>query len=404
MAGRITVEPTAWADPEKIGSVFSDLRRNCPVSRVDVAGYEPFWLVTRHADVLAVERDATGFTNHPRSVLQTAQRDARLHRNGRLRTLIHMDGAEHRAHRDVTADWFRPRNLRTIRADVAAQAARAVDELVELGGECDFAAEIALRFPLRVILSIMGLPAEDYGLMLRLTQELFGAEDPDLRRGDNPDEAYGPVIGELFRYYAELSRDRRAAPTADLSSVIAGADIGEAERLSYYALIATAGHDTTSYSIAGGLLALLQHPEQLALLRRSPELIDRAVAEILRWTTPARHFMRTAQRDCELGGVPIRTGESLMLSYVAANRDEAVFPDADRFDITRVHNRQVAFGFGVHTCLGANLARMELRLLLTELLRRIPHLELAGEPAWSQSLIVGGVKRLPVRYRAEARR
>jgi cytochrome P450 len=401
MDGRIAAEPTAWADPEKINSVFADLRRHRPVSLVDVPGYRPFWLVTRHAEVQAVELDAAGFTNHPRSVLQTARLDARLNHSGKLRTLVHMDGAEHRAHRAVTADWFRPRRLRTVQDEIAAQAARAVDDLVALDGECDFAARIALGFPLRVILSIMGLPPEDYGVMLRLTQELFGAEDPDLRRDENTGDAYGQVFGDLFRYYAALTRDRQAAPTADLASVIANADIGEAERLSYYVLIATAGHDTTSYAIAGGLLALLRHPDQLELLRRRPELIGGAVEEVLRWTTPARHFMRTAQRDRELGGARIRAGESLMLSYVAANRDESVFPDPDRFDITRAHNRHVAFGFGVHTCLGANLARMEIRLLFTELLGRLPHLELAGEPAWSQSLIVGGVKRLPIRYQRE---
>lgn len=399
MDGCIATEAAAWADPEKIDAVFAELRRREPVSLVDVPGFQPFWLVTRHADVQAVERDAAGFTNHPRTVLQTAELDARLNRGGKLRTLVHMDGAEHRAHRGITADWFRPRSLRRVQAEVAARAVRAVDQLVELGGECDFAAEIALGFPLRVILSIMGLPESDYGLMLRLTQELFGAQDPDLRREENPGSAYGHVFGDLFRYYAALTRDRQALPTQDLSSVIANAEIGEVERLSYYVLIATAGHDTTSYAIAGGLLALLQHPEQLELLRRRPELIDGAVEEMLRWTTPARHFMRTARRDTELGGVRIRAGESVMLSYVSANRDETVFAGPDRFDITRAPNRQIAFGFGVHTCLGAGLARMEMRLLFTELLRRLPHLQLAGEPAWSQSLIVGGVKRLPIRYR-----
>lgn len=402
MNGHLVANPGAWAQPEKLDGVFADLRRHDPVSRVEVPGYDSFWLVTRHADVLTVERDAEGFTNHPRSVLQTAELDARLNSSGKLRTLVHMDGAEHRSHRAVAADWFRPRSLRAVQDEITAHAVQAVDDLAALGGECDFAAEIALGFPLRVILSIMGLPARDYPLMLRLTQELFGAQDPDLRRGQDTGNAYGQVFGDLFRYYAALTRDRRASPTTDLASVIANADIGEAERLSYYVLIATAGHDTTSYSITGGLLALLQHPEQLELLRRRPELIDGAVEESLRWTTPARHFMRTAARDCELGGTRIRAGESLMLSYVSANRDESVFTDPERFDITRTRNRQVAFGFGVHTCLGANLARMEMRLLFAELLRRLPHLELAGEPAWSQSLIVGGVKRLPIRYQVTA--
>jgi len=389
----------AWAQPEKLEETFAELRLLNPVSRVEVPGYEPFWLLTRHADVVAIERDHDGFTNHPRAVLQTAELDARLRRGQKLRTLVHMDGEDHRCHRAVAADWFRPRSLREIEAGIAAHARAAVDALTGPAGECDFAAAIAQRYPLHVILEILGLPAGDYDWMLRLTQEVFGAEDPDLQRSADPGSAYAAAFTDLFRYYRALTEARIAVPTGDLASVIANADIGEAERLSYYVLIATAGHDTTSYSLSGGLLALLTYPQQLELLRRDPELINPAVEEMLRWTTPARHFMRTATRDCEIGGTTIHAGESVMLSYLSANRDETVFDRPDEFDITRAHNKHVAFGFGVHTCLGANLARLEMRLLLTELLNRLDFIELAGEPTWSQSLIVGGVKHLPIRYR-----
>ncbi|MEU4418872.1 cytochrome P450, partial [Nocardia salmonicida] len=316
---------------------------------------------------------------------------------GPLRSLVDMDGSEHRLHRDVTADWFKPRNLRSIEDTVRAEASRTVDELIESGPDVDFA-EATLQFPLRVILSLLGLPREDYAWMLQKTQEVFGATDPDLQKERDLAVAYQQTFREVLEYFTQLTVSRQANPTDDLASVIANADIGEAERLSYYGLIATAGHDTTSYSIAGGMLALLQNPDQLSRLREDSELLPQAVEEMLRWTTPVRGFMRNAQRQTELNGVTIQAGDALLLSFLSANRDEAVFDDPQRFDITRTPNRQLAFGFGPHNCLGGNLARMEMKLLFAELLSRIDDLELAGEPSWAEAVIVGGVKRLPVRF------
>lgn len=397
LVGDVVADPRAWGDPDSIDVALAELRHTEPVCWVEAEGHTPFWLVTRHADVVAVERDPETFTNHPRTVLQTTDLDERLNRGAKLRTLVHMDGEEHRAHRAVTADWFKPPSLAEIEDEISRLARVAVDELVALGGECDFASEIGLRYPLRVILSILGLPEEDYGRMLRLTQETFGAEDPDHQRTTDAAAAYRETFRDYFEYFGALTEGRRGCPAADLSSVIANADIGTYERLSYYILIATAGHDTTSYTAAGGMLALLENPEQLALLRREPELMPGAVEEMLRWATPVRHFMRTAQADAEIGGFPIAKGEAVMLSYRSANRDETVFEDPFAFDITRQPNKHRAFGYGPHTCLGANLARLELRVLFAELLSRLD-VELAGEPAWAQSVIVGGVKRLPIRY------
>lgn len=397
MDGRIVADPTAWANVEKIEAVLAELRRTEPVSWVDPPGYTPFWLIAAHKDVVAVERAPELFTNDPRTVLQTSEMDARLERSS-FRTLVHMDGQEHSDHRAATADWFRPRSLRAIEDAISAQARQAVDELVALGGSCDLAAEIGLRYPLRVIMSILGLPPEDYELMLQLTQETFGANDPDMQRDDESGSSYNETFRAFYEYFGELTTQRRANPTDDLATVIATADIGESERMSYYVLIATAGHDTTSYSIAGGMLGLLENPDQLELLRAEPELVPQAVEEMLRWATPVRHFMRTAKSDTEIDGVAIRRGDAVMLSYLSANRDETVFDQPDRFDITRTPNRQLSFGLGPHSCLGLNLARMEMRLLLAEMVQRLDHLELAGEPAYAQSLIVGGVKRLPIRY------
>ncbi|PKV81987.1 cytochrome P450 [Nocardia fluminea] len=395
--GAIVADPVAWADPGQIEDVLAGLRREDPVSWVEIPGYNPFWLVTRHADVMAVERNAELFTSGERVLLQSAdQDDAR--RNGPLKSLIDMDGAEHRTHRAVTNDWFKPGRIRSREEAVTAEARRTVDELIERGGECDFA-EVIAQFPLRVVLSILGLPPEKSSWVQQMTQEVFGATDPDMRRGGDLGQSYRETMREVLTYFMGLTADRQKNPNDDLASVIANADIGEAERLSYYGLIATAGHDTTSYSITGGMAALLENPDQLALLRRDPEALTDAVEEMLRWSSPVRGFLRTAQRDTEVGGVPIKAGQSLLLSFLSANRDEAAFEEPTRFDITRARNRHVAFGFGPHACLGAHLARLEMKVFFTELLSRIDEIELAGEPAFAQAVIVSGIKRLPVRYK-----
>ena len=399
-SGEVIADPQAWSDPAGVEATLAELRRSEPVSWVEPPGHTPFWLVTRHADVVAVERDAETFTNDPRVLLQTAELDEQRRRGGKLRSLLEMDGEEHRAHRAVTADWFKPPSLARIEDELTRLAGVAVDDMLELGGECDFATQVAVQYPLRVILSILGLPQSDYARMLRLTQETFGAQDPDYQRGTDAAASYRETFREFFEYFGALTEAKQACPVSDLSSVIANdPDLGRAERLSYYMIIATAGHDTTAYTAAGGMLALLQHPEQLALVRRRPELLSGAVEEMLRWATPVRNFMRTAQVDCEVGGVAIRQGDSLALSFLSANRDEAAFEDPYTFDVTRQPNKHRAFGFGPHTCLGANLARMELRILFAELLARLD-IELAGEAEWAQAVMVSGVKRLPIRYRA----
>jgi cytochrome P450 len=265
-------------------------------------------------------------------------------------------------------------------------------------------ADVALHYPLRVILSILGLPQDDERRMLRLTQELFGSGDPALRRpGTETDLA--AVIKDFYRYFTQLAADRRAAPTADLATVIANAEIGgrplrDTAMLSYFVLIATAGHDTTSASLAGGLGALIDHPDELARLRRHPARIAAAVDEIVRWVSPVRHFMRYATEPADLGGVTVEPGDALLLSYPSANRDEAVFQDPFRFDIARPNaDRHLGFGFGVHHCLGAHLARLELTAFFTELLPRLESIERDGPEEQIRATFVGGPRRMPVRYR-----
>jgi cytochrome P450 len=238
--------------------------------------------------------------------------------------------------------------------------------------------------------------------MLRLTQQLFGAEDPDFG-GDDPEQARLAAIMDFGMYFNQMTADRRARPTDDIASTIANANLDDLQTASYYVIIATAGHDTTSSSLAGGLEALLRNPDQLRALREDPRLIDNAVDEMIRWVTPVRHFMRYAQEDAVVGTTPVRKGERLLLSYLSGNRDESVFADPFRFDVRRVNAEDhVAFGIGVHFCLGAHLARMELRALFRELLPRLEAIELAGEPEYTATTFVGGPKRVPIRYRLRA--
>jgi cytochrome P450 len=304
--------------------------------------------------------------------------------------------------RAIGANWFRPRAMRAMEVRVTELARHYVDRMAEAGGECDFATQIAAHYPLYVILSLLGLPESDFPRLLKLTQELFGGADEERRRGAAPEEQMAALL-DFFAYFQNLTAARRAEPTGDLASAIANARVdgeylSDFDTASYYVIIATAGHDTTSSTISGGLHALIEHPGELARLRDDPALLSTAADEMIRWVTPVKEFMRTAATDTQVGGVPVKEGESLLLSYPSANRDEEVFDDPFRFDVGRDPNKHLAFGFGVHYCLGAALARMETRALFAELLPRLESVELAGQPEWVATTFVGGLKHLPIRY------
>ncbi len=385
-----------------------DLHARGPIHRVEEDGFVPFWAVIDLEELREVERQADLFTNRPEPVLaRTADREAQLAQGGQVKSLIHMDDPEHRKYRSLTNDWFKPASIRRMADDIDALSVEALATLERFGGECDFAKEIALPYPLQVILKILGLPEEDYGRMLVLTQQLFGADDPDLQRESLGPEKLADVIADFYRYFAALTKERRANPTDDLATLIAngkidGEDMPELEQMGYYLIVATAGHDTTSSAMAGGLHALAEHPAELEKLRADPELLPNAIEEIIRWTSPVRHFLRTATRDTEIAGQPIREGDRIYLSYLAANLDPKVFKDPLRFDVARDDaDRQIAFGYGVHFCLGSHLARMELRSLFGHLVPRLASLEVAGPAPASKTPFVGGLKSLPIRYRLE---
>ena len=403
-------DPRTYADDRAYHALFTRLRREDPVHWTEPDGYRPFWTVSRHADVIEVERQSRRFLNDPRLALIPAEVEAQiLARTGRhytVRSLVNMDDPDHRVFREVAQAWFMPRNLRRLEAELTRLAAEAVERMAALGGACDFVRDVATWYPLRVIMTILGVPQEDEPAMLKLTQELFAPADPERGRGVSA-ETRMATTKEFFAYFTSMIADRRRRPRDDVASVIANAEvngspIGELEAASYYIIIATAGHDTTTATTAGGLLALLKHPGELARLRADRSLLATAIDEMLRWVTPVKHFFRTAAEGAELGGRRIRAGDSLMLCYPSANRDEDVFEDPFAFRVDRAPNRHLAFGYGPHLCLGEHLAKLEIRTFYETLLDRVAEIELAGEAASVASTFVGGLKRLPVRYRVQA--
>jgi cytochrome P450 len=400
-AGNLLADPQAYTDESRLHAALAHLRANAPVSRVEVPNYRPFWAITKHADIMDVERNNVLFTNWPRPVLTTTEGDEMQAAVG-VRTLIHLDDPQHRVVRAIGADWFRPKAMRALKVRVDELAKNYVDKMLTVGPECDFVQEVAVNYPLYVIMSLLGIPESDFSRMLKLTQELFGSDDSEFRRGSSSEDQL-PALMDMFGYFNGVTASRREHPTEDLASAIANARIdgeplSDIETVSYYLIVATAGHDTTSATISGGLHALIDNPDQLHRLRDNPDLMPLATEEMIRWTTPVKEFMRTAAEDTEVRGVPIAAGESLLLSYVSGNRDEDVFTDPFRFDVGRDPNKHLAFGYGVHFCLGAALARMEVSSFFAELVPRLDSIELTGDPEHVATTFVGGLKHLPVRY------
>lgn len=405
-AADVFADPTAYADEPRLHAALTHLRAHAPVSLVDRPPFRPFWAITKHADVMEIERANNLFLSAPRPLLAPAEADdlaqSLLDAGMGLRTLIHMDDPHHRVIRAIGADWFRPKAMRALKVRIDELARIHVDKLLAAGPECDFVTEVAKNYPLYVILSLLGLPESDFPRMLSLTQEMFGGDDTEFQRGTTPEEQL-QVLLEFFAYFNELTAARRANPTEDLASAIAnarveGEPLSDIDTASYYVIIATAGHDTTSATIAGGLQALIENPDQLTRLTDNPDLMPLATEEMVRWVTPVKEFMRTAAADTVVRGVPIAKGESVYLSYVSANRDEEVFDDPFRFDVGRNPNKHLAFGYGIHFCLGAALARMEISSFFAELLPRLKSIELSGKPELTATTFVGGLKHLPIRY------
>ncbi|HWA63043.1 MAG TPA: cytochrome P450 [Caulobacteraceae bacterium] len=411
------IDPKAYADGKRIDEAFKTLRREAPLAVAQPDGFRPFWVVTRHADILEIERQNDLFHNGDtfttltnieggEKVLQMTGGSPHL-----VRSLVQMDNPDHHAYRRLTQSWFMPQNLRGLEARIREIAKGFVERMAAHGDRCDFARDVAFLYPLHVIMEVLGVPEVDEPRMLKLTQELFGSADPDLNRSgsalQDADQALAniqAVVMDFMTYFNAMTEDRRKNPRQDLASVIAngqidGAPLGHLEAMSYYIIAATAGHDTTSSTTAGALWALAENPDQFAKVKADPSKIPGLVEESIRWVTPVKHFMRSATADAEIAGQKIAKGDWIMLCYPSGNRDEAAFTDPFKFDVERSPNKHVAFGYGAHVCLGQHLARMEMRILWEELFARLDSLELDGTPKNMEANFVCGPKSVPIRFK-----
>ena len=418
------IDPKSYADWDPLLDLFDQLRAESPVTRIESPSgdHDPFWLVTGYDEVMKVSKDNATFLNAPRATVFTNKTGELFARQitaqqgeespNLVSSLVVLDAPKHPKLRRLTQEWFMPKNLRTIEADIRALAKKTVDRLIAAGPEADFVPLVSAPYPLHVVMQILGVPEEDEPRMLFLTQQMFGGQDEDLNKSGlanlTPEQVFQIVSGavaDFEAYFEGLAAQRRANPTSDVATILAnavidGEPISPRDLAGYYIIVAAAGHDTTSASTAGAMLALAQDPDQFARVKADRSLVPGIVEEAIRWTTPVQHFMRTAANDVELGGVQIKAGDWLMLNYVAANHDPAQFDNPRKFDAAREANRHAAFGAGAHQCLGLHLARLEMRILIDALLDRLDSVELAGEPKRAKSTFVGGLKTLPLRFNA----
>ncbi|MGE4322640.1 MAG: cytochrome P450 [Sphingobium sp.] len=408
------VDPKAYQDAAPVDEAFAAIRRDHPFDVAHPQGYAPFWVASRHADIVEIERQPDLFHAGDRpTVLANREAEQMAYaftgEPNLIRSLVSIDGMEHKQIRAVTFSAFTPAAIRKWEEVVRTLARRTVDEMVARAPECDFAADIAFLYPLRVVMRVLGVPDEDQPMMLKLTQEIFSSNDPELNRNRQevtPAEAMAQLnqtMLDLEAYFGKVTEKLRADPDGSVNSLIANARIGDdylnrRQLMGYYIIAATAGHDTTSNALAGAMWAMAQDRAILPDLQADPGLIPGFIEESIRWTTPVKHFMRTATADTQVAGRDVAKGDWIMLSYHSANRDEAAFADPFTFDHRRKPNKQIAFGYGPHVCLGQHLARMENRILWEEMLPRLKSLELAGTPELTRSNFVCGPKHVPIRF------
>ena len=421
-AALAVLSPQSYADWDPLLDLFDELRAASPLTWVESASgeHDPFWLVTGYDAVMQISKDNAGFLNAPRATVFTNKTGEAFARRitaqqgkespNLVSSLVVMDAPHHPKLRRLTQDWFMPKNLRDLEAKIRELAHHTVQRLLAAGPEADFVPLVSAPYPLHVVMQILGVPEADEARMLFLTQQMFGGQDEDLNKSGlaslSPEQILQIVTGavkDFEAYFESLAAQRRAVPTGDVASILAngqidGAPLSAQDLAGYYIIIAAAGHDTTSASTAGAMLALARDPAQFARVKADRSLVPGIVEEAIRWTTPVQHFMRTAARDCDVGGVAVKAGDWLMLNYVAANHDPAQFDNPRTFDAARRNNRHLAFGAGAHQCLGLHLARLEMRILFETLLDRLDSVELAGEPKRAKSTFVGGLKTLPLRF------
>ena len=377
------------------------LRRNAPVFWYDRPNVEPFWAITKHADIIEISKQPELFLNEKRLAVFTL--DLPPPPEGTIRHLLNMDPPEHASYRRLASGWFTPRAIRSMDEKVARVTREVIDDAARRDGG-DFVQDVSARITIAVIAEMLGVPRKDWETLFRWTNEIIAPQDPEFQKGQTAEETINRARIEVFTYFDELVARRRAEPTDDIVSVIANGRLNDAplptmELLSYYLLLVVAGNETTRNAMTGGLLALLENPGEWRKLRADPALVNGAVEEIVRWTTPVIQFCRTATRDYTIRGKTVREGQAVCLYYPSANRDEDVFPDPFVFRVDREPNPHIGFGIGEHVCLGAHLARLELRQAFAQLRERLERCELAGAVERVRSSFVGGIKHAPMHWK-----
>lgn len=420
---RQIVLPEGHADLGALHEAYKWLRNNAPLAKAEVAGFDPLWLVSKHADLQEIESQPEIFSagggpddrgaNNP--ILQNQAGDEFMKGliGGHLRimdALPYMDPPEHTDIKAITNDWFRPTQLQKWTEQIRELALAAIQKLESLSaekGQIDLLDDWALGFPLHVVMTLFGVPPEDEPKMMKLTQEFFGTADPEHKREDVEELApeamaqqFAAAYQDFCAYFDMLAEDRRANPRDDLATIVATAKGPDGEYLpksysyGYYMAIATAGHDTTSATLAGTLQLLSEHPDVLARVKADLKLVPNLVLESLRMVAPVKHFTRRAEQDYTLRGQSIKKGDRLMLLFQSGNRDEDVFDRPYDFDIDRKPNRHIAFGHGPHMCIGQHLSKLELKVMLEELLPKVDSIELLDSGQYTQTNFVGGLKHL----------
>jgi len=401
-----------WMRPDREG-IFAKLRAERPISfhtepipppEIGIPQGAGFWALTRYADVMQVSREPDNFHSAPSSTVGDIPPEIAEW----LGSMINMDAPKHTKLRLIVNRGFTPRQVARIEENVREQARDIVDHVITLGGECDFVSEIAAALPLQVICDMLGIPRSDTKRIFELTNTILGVGDPEYVQ--TLDELMGAGM-ELFQYGITLAQDRLDKPRDDIATTLMQAEVEDEQGLhkltpgelgSFFLLLVVAGNETTRTAISHGMYELTHRPDQRALWTADLDAVSpTAVEEIVRWSTPVINFRRTAVADSVVGGQQIRAGDKVVMFYNSANRDERAFDDPFRFDVTRTPNEHAGFGAGgPHFCLGANLARREIRVMFEELFQRLPDLEISGEPDYLQSNFIHGIKRMPCKWHA----
>lgn len=376
---------------------FDHLRRVAPVHWHPEPDGPGFWAVTRHADVREVSRDWERFSSELGATFIPTQDEESL---ASLRlSILNMDPPKHNRARRLVSKAFTPRMITQLVDEIERRAAVVIDEVVDRG-ECEFVEEIAAQVPVQMICEMIGLEKEQWPRMFEVSNDLIGSrDDPEYAHVDTE-----LASAEIFALCDAVAEDRRANPRDDLMTALVQAEL-DGERLDntelnlFFITLVVAGNETTRNLINHAALALMEHPEQAQRLRDDPSLWDTAVEEMLRWGSSIHNFRRTATQNTELGGIPIKKGDKVVMYYASANRDEAVFENPHTFDVGRTPNDHVTFGGGgVHYCLGANLARAEIKATMRQVVERLPGMQLAGPPVRLTSDFVNGIKQMPVTW------